>query len=155
MNNLKQIDKTVTILKKYKIKFALNHCTNIYPSNYSQARLNFISKLKKIYPKTIIGLSDHSSDNLTSYASIPLGVNMIEKHFVDTKKRKGPDISSSIDEKGLSELIVNSENIFNALKNKIEILEDEKSVANYAYASVVATKDKKKEPQAEPKTASK
>ena len=54
MNNLKQIDKTVTILKKYKIKFALNHCTNIYPSNYSQARLKFISKLKKVYPKSSI-----------------------------------------------------------------------------------------------------
>ena len=144
MNNLKQIDKTVSILKKYKIKFALNHCTNIYPSNYSQARLNFISKLKKIYPKTIIGLSDHSSDNLTSYASIPLGVKMIEKHFVDSKKRKGPDISSSIDEKGLRELINNSKNIFNALKNKNEILKDEKSVANFAFASVVATKDIRK-----------
>ena len=71
--------------------------------------------------------------------------NFLEiKEVSDSFKRKGPDISSSIDEKGLSELIVNSENIFNALKNKIEILEDEKSVANFAFASVVATKDIKK-----------
>ena len=88
MNNLKQIYKTVSILKRHKIKFALNHCTNIYPSNYSHARLNFITKLKEIYPKTVIGLSDHSRDNLTSYASISLGAKMIEKHFVDTKKGK-------------------------------------------------------------------
>ena len=144
MNNLKQIYKTVSILKRHKIKFALNHCTNIYPSNYSHARLNFITKLKEIYPKTVIGLSDHSRDNLTSYASISLGAKMIEKHFVDTKKRKGPDITSSIDEKELRELIINSKNIFHALKNKNEILKDEKSVANFAFASVVAIKDIKK-----------
>ena len=141
MNNLKQIEKTVLILKKNKVKFALNHCTNIYPSNYSHARLNFISKLKDKYPNTIIGLSDHSKDNLTSYASIPLGVKMIEKHFVDTKKRKGPDISSSIDEFELRELINNSKNIFKALKDKKEILKGEKSVASFAFASVVAIKD--------------
>ncbi len=144
MNNIGQIKKTVSILNRYKVRFALNHCTNIYPSNYSQARLNFITKLKKIFPKIIIGLSDHSKDNLTSYASIPLGVKMIEKHFVDKKIRKGPDITSSIDESELKELILNSKSIFEALTNKEQILKEEKSVANFAFASVVAFRDIKK-----------
>ena len=141
MNNMKQIKKTISILKKNKVKFAINHCTNIYPSNYSHARLNFILELKKTFPNILIGLSDHSEDNLTSYAAIALGVNLVEKHFVDTKKRKGPDISSSLDEKGLKNLIIDSKNIFLTLRNKKNILKEEVSVAKFAFASVVALKN--------------
>ena len=141
MNNMKQIKKTISILKKNKVKFVINHCTNIYPSNYSHARLNFILELKKNFPNILIGLSDHSEDNLTSYAAIALGVNLVEKHFVDTKKRKGPDISSSLDEKGLKNLIIDSKNIFLTLKDKKNILKEEVSVAKFAFASVIALRN--------------
>lgn len=141
MNNLNQIKKTISILKTKKINFAINHCTNIYPTKFEDARLDFINILKKKFPNTIIGLSDHSQGNLTSYAAIPLGVNLIEKHFVDTKKRKGPDILSSLDEKGLKNLIINSKNIFMSLNKKDKILKDEKAVAKFAFASVVAIKN--------------
>ncbi len=145
MNNYESISKTVEILKKYKVNFALNHCTNVYPSDYKIARLNCITELKIKYPKIPIGLSDHSRNNLVALASVSLGVALIERHFVDKKKRKGPDISSSMDYKELRELIEDSEKIFLALKGEKKILKKEKNVAKFAFASVVATKDIKKD----------
>ena len=141
MCNISEISKTVNILKKNKIIFALNHCTNIYPADYAHARLNFIHTLKKKFPNNPIGLSDHSRDNLIALASIPMGVNMIERHYVDHKKRGGPDVSSSMNFRELKDLILKSRSIFSALKDKKEILIKEKSVAKFAFASVVSVKN--------------
>lgn len=141
MCTISEIYKTVNILKKNKIIFALNHCTNIYPAEYSDARLNFIYTLKKKFPNILIGLSDHSRDNLIALASVPMGASIIERHFVDNKKRKGPDISSSMDFNDLKDLILKSENIFSALKEKKGILIREKNVAKFAFASVVSIKN--------------
>ena len=140
MNDYKDIKISTNILKKNNVKFGLNHCTNIYPSDFQHARLNCISQLIKKYPKNPIGLSDHSKNNLIALASIPLGVSMIEKHFVDNKNRKGPDISSSMDEKDLKNLIENSKNIFSSIEGDKKILKKELSVSKFAFASVVSIK---------------
>ncbi len=144
MNNLNQIKVSTNILKKNKIEFAINHCTNIYPSDYHHARLKFIDVLKKSYPKTLIGLSDHSRNNLMAIIAMSKGVKLIERHYVDSKKRKGPDISSSMSFEDLKELIKVSKNIYTALQNKNKILNDEINVSKFAFASVVSTKDIKK-----------
>ena len=86
MNTLKQIKITTNILKN-RIEFAINHCTNIYPSDYCHARINFIDVLKKSYPNTI-GLFDHSRDNLTAVMAMSKGVKFIERHLSIQKKKK-------------------------------------------------------------------
>ena len=58
-----------------------------YPTSENQANLNRIKNLKKLFPKYNIGLSDHTDDILTSLSSIPIGVKIIEKHFILYSKR--------------------------------------------------------------------
>ena len=48
-------------------------------------RLDCIRQLKKAFPKCVIGLSDHTENNYSSYAAIGLGANIIERHYIDTK----------------------------------------------------------------------
>ncbi len=144
MNDLSSIKKTTNILKKSKIKFALLHTTNIYPTPYKLVRLNCINLLKKKYNNIPVGLSDHTKDNYTSYAALGLGANIIERHFTDIKTRKGPDISSSMDPKDLEDLISASKKIFLALDGKKGPVEEEKATIKFAFASVVAIKEIKK-----------
>ena len=59
-----------------------------------------------------MGLSDHTGDNYTSFAAIAMGASIIEKHFIDKKSRKGPDISASIDYNQLKDLIDGCNKIF-------------------------------------------
>ena len=119
MHSLESVGKTVKLLRKKKANFALLHTTNLYPTPDHLVRLNSISQLKKKFPNVQIGLSDHTQTNISAIGAISLGASIIEKHFVDTKIRKGPDISSSMDEKQLKDLITDSETIYRQLKGKM------------------------------------
>ena len=142
MNSIPQIRKSVNILRKKKIPYALLHCTNVYPTPPKLVRLHCISVLKKNFPDAVVGLSDHTTSNYTSYAAIALGAQIIERHFVDTKKRAGPDINCSMEPNDLRNLIEGSEIINDALKNKNkEALKEELKTIKISYASVVSIKD--------------
>ena len=141
LHNLRQVKKTFLFLKKRKTKFALLHTTNIYPTSDKHLRLNSISQLKKIFPKTIIGLSDHTGDLLSSTIALSFGAKIIEKHFVSKMNLKGPDISSSIDQNQLKELINLSNRIPIQIKgNKNKLLKEEEVTRRFAFASVVSTR---------------
>ena len=88
MNSIRSIKKSVKIIESNKIDYALMHTTNLYPTPYNLVRLNALDELKDYFPKAILGLSDHTPDNVTSIAAIAKGAKIIEKHFVDSKKRK-------------------------------------------------------------------
>lgn len=141
MNDIKNIQKSVKIIKSYKIPYALLHCTNLYPTEPSQVRLDCIDEMKKIFPDAVLGLSDHTSNNFSAFAALGKGISIIEKHFIDDKKiRRGPDIKASIDKNQLQELIIGSRDIYLARGGKKDILPEERKVAKFAFASVVSTR---------------
>ena len=142
MNSIKSIKPAVRILRKNKIKFALMHCTNIYPTPPELVRLECIKQLKKTFPDAVVGLSDHTISNFTSYGAVALGAKIIERHFVDSDKRKGPDIPCSMTPVELKQLIDGSKIIFKStLLNKKIALKKEKKTMNFAFSSVVSIND--------------
>ena len=141
MNDIKSIKKAVKIIESHKISYALLHCTNLYPTPTKLIRLNAIDEIKKTFPKAVVGLSDHTGENYTSFAALGKGVSIIEKHFIDSKKRKGPDISASIDKNQLRDLILGSREIHKSLPGKVKPVKDEKNTANFAFASVVSNEN--------------
>jgi N-acetylneuraminate synthase len=144
MNDISSINKAIQILKKRKVQHAILHTTNLYPTPHNDVRLNALTELKKIFPNTVIGLSDHTGDNYTSYAAIALGASIIEKHFIDRSSRKGPDISASVNTKQMSELLKGVSLIHKAMPGGIKPILKEKKTANFAFASVVSNLDIKK-----------
>ena len=141
MNDMDSISKSVDILKKANIAYAIMHVTSMYPTPYDKVRLSVITQLKEKFPDTIIGLSDHSFGNYTCFAAISLGASILEKHFTSDKNWSGPDIPISITPEELKDLIVGSKAIFNSLNGKKNILDGEKETAKFAYASIVTTND--------------
>ncbi len=47
MNDISSIRKSVQIIEKYKVPYALMHTTNLYPTPYNLIRLNALKELKK------------------------------------------------------------------------------------------------------------
>jgi len=141
MHSLKNVKKCVNFLKRKKSKFALMHTTNLYPTPNKLVRLNSISELIKTFPNQVIGLSDHTETNHSSFGAIALGACIIEKHFVDKKTRTGPDISSSVDEKELKDLIKGCNIIYLQRGGKKNLLKEEQVTRNFAFASVVSIQD--------------
>lgn len=142
MNSIEQIKPAVQILRKNKVNYALLHCTNIYPTPPELVRLNCLSELKKNFKDAVIGLSDHTNSNFSSYGALALGASIIEKHFVDDKSKKGPDIPCSMDPSDLKKLIEGSKIISLAKRpGKKEGLKEETKTINFAFASVVSIKE--------------
>lgn len=141
MNDIKSVRKSVNIIKKNNIKFALLHTTNLYPTPYNLVRLGGMQELMKEFPKVPVGLSDHTINNLSSYAAISLGASIIERHFTDHMNRKGPDIICSMDEKNCKELIKNSKIIKSMLGGNKVPAKEEKVTINFAFATVVSIND--------------
>ena len=144
MNDVNSIRKAIKILDKRKVQYAILHTTNLYPTMYSEVRLNALIELKKIFPNKVIGLSDHTGDNYTSYAAVAMGASIIEKHFIDNSSRKGPDVSASVNTKQMIELINGVSSIYKAIPGGIKPIPREKKTANFAFASVVANDDLEK-----------
>ncbi len=139
MNSINSIRKSVNIIKKNKIPLVLLHCTNIYPTPEKYIRLDCITELKKAFPGTLVGLSDHSRTIYPSIAALALGASVIEKHFIhDRKKDKGPDASSSMDYEELKSLIKASKIIFQSRGSQKKAISTEKSTIKFAFASVVS-----------------
>ncbi len=141
MNDLNSIKRSVKILEKKKIKYALLHCKSEYPAKISGLRLDFIQKLRSEFPKSVVGYSDHSIGNIAPISAMAKGACIIEKHFTDTKNRKGPDIICSMDPKELLELSKAAEIIYKSNGTNKKISSIEKKTAKFAFSSVVSIKD--------------
>ena len=141
MNDLKSIRRSVDVIEKAGLDYALLHCTSMYPTPYDKVRLSALKDLKKHFPNSVLGLSDHSIGNYTCFVAIAFGASILEKHFTLSKNWLGPDISISIDPSGLKDLIDGSRAISEALNGSKSILKEEKPVIDFAYACVVTIKD--------------
>lgn len=141
MNDLKSISKSVDILEKAGVDYALLHCTSMYPTPYNKVRLGALSSIRKRFPKAVLGLSDHSLGNYTCFAAVPLGASILEKHFTSKKTWPGPDVPISIDPIELKDLIKGSRAIHQALGGGKTILKEEKPTIDFAYACVVTTEN--------------
>jgi len=141
MNNIDSIRKTVEILQKYQVPFALLHCTNVYPTPAHLVRLGGMQQIQEEFPSAVIGLSDHTLNNNACLASVALGASILERHFTDRKDRPGPDIVCSMDPKQLQELIQGAKEIALMRGGIKQAAEEEKATIDFAFATVVAIKD--------------
>ena len=141
MNDISSVRNTVELLRRYNIQFALLHTTNLYPTPSELVRLGAMQELMREFPDLVVGLSDHTINNNACLAATALGASILERHFTDSKKRLGPDISCSMDPNELRELINSSKEIFKMRGgNKIPVLE-EKATMDFAFSTVVTIKD--------------
>ena len=144
MNNIDSVIKTVKILEDYKVPYALLHTTNLYPTPSHLVRLGAMEELKQEFPNAIIGLSDHTTSNLSCFGAVALGASILERHFTDSMDRKGPDIINSMDPIAMKELILGSAEIAKMRGGKKEAAAEEQVTIDFAFASVVTIKPIKK-----------
>lgn len=141
MQTIASIKKSVDVLDAAGIEYALLECTNLYPSPPEIVSLRGVRDLQEAFPNAIVGFSDHSIGPDMALASVALGACILERHFTDTRYRKGPDISCSMDPAELRYLIDRSREIHVALNNEKTRSAAEEPVYRFARSSVVAERD--------------
>lgn len=141
MQTIDSVRASVAILDAAGIDYALLECTNLYPSPPEIVSLKGVSDLKAAFPRAVVGFSDHSIGPEMALASVALGACILERHYTDTRYRKGPDIINSMDPSELRHLIDRSREIWIAANNPKVRTEAEEPVYRFARASVVADRD--------------
>ncbi len=140
MNDMESIHKTVEIVERKNVPYALLHTTNLYPTKPEQVRLGAMQEMMKEFSDIPIGLSDHTCTNTACIAAMALGAKIVERHFTDSMNRVGNDIICSMDEEHLKELLTAADDIYKMCGGKKEALNAEQITIDFAFATVVSIK---------------
>jgi sialic acid synthase SpsE len=139
MNDLASVSKTVAILRRAQVPYALLHCTSMYPTPYEKIRLGALTQMGIAFPDAVLGLSDHSPSIYPMLGSVALGASILERHYTSDMSWPGPDIEVSMDPTTMGQLLEGSRAIHAALGGTKEILPEEQPTIDFAYACVVTT----------------
>ena len=137
MNTIESVGKAVAILESARVPYALLHTTNLYPTPPHLVRLGAMVELGKAFPRAVIGLSDHTTDNVACLGAVALGASILERHFTDRMDRPGPDIVCSMDEQRCRELIAQSRTLHSELGGTKGPAKEEQVTIDFAFATVV------------------
>ena len=85
--------------------------------------------------------SNHTTTNHACFGAVALGACILERHYTDNMQRIGPDIENSMDPIAAKELVKGAKIIARQRGGKKGPLLEEKSVINFAFASVVSIKE--------------
>jgi len=137
MNTIESVGKAVDIFEAAKIPYVLLHTTNLYPTPPHLVRLGAMVELAQAFPQAVIGLSDHTTNNLACLGAVALGACVLERHFTDHVDRKGPDIVCSMDTKQCRELIESSRILQLERGGSKGPTKEEQVTMDFAFATVV------------------
>lgn len=141
MQTIDSLRPSVAALDASGVDYALLECTNLYPSPPEIVSLQGITELRQAFPRAVIGFSDHSIGPSMALSAVALGACILERHFTDTRYRKGPDISCSMDPAELRFIVDRSKEIHTALRNPKVRTAPEEDVYRFARGSIVADRD--------------
>lgn len=139
MSHESEIIEAYEFLGTLGVPFALLNCTSAYPPAISDIRVGFIQRMHDLFPKAIVGYSDHTDSIYTSLAAIALGAKIIEKHVTISRDLQGPDSNVSITFGQLKELVDAAGLVSQTLGNTRELGPSELEIRAWARRSLVYT----------------
>jgi N-acetylneuraminate synthase len=138
----REITHSIEFLRSKGVKdLALLHCNLAYPTPDEEANLRRISDLKKQFPETLIGYSDHTipdSGVTIPVAAAALGAEVIEKHFTLDRQAREDDHYHSVDSEMLACMIKRIALVEKATQLDTELTESEMPARKNARRSLVA-----------------
>ena len=137
MNTIQSVGKAVDIFEAAGVPYVLLHTTNLYPTPPHLVRLGAMVQLAQAFPRALVGLSDHTVNNLACFGAVALGACVLERHFTDSMQRQGPDIVCSMDVHACRELIEGSRMLHLELGGTKGPAKEEQVTMDFAFATVV------------------
>lgn len=137
MNTIASVGKAVEIFEERGVPYALLHTTNLYPTPPHLVRLGAMVELARAFPRAVVGLSDHTIDNIACLGAVALGASILERHFTDRMDRTGPDIVCSMDVDACRALIEGSQTLHLELGGTKGPTPEEQVTMDFAFATVV------------------
>ncbi|MCB4389471.1 N-acetylneuraminate synthase family protein [Synechococcus sp. MU1617] len=126
-SSLSDVISAMKILEPRTSELVLMQCNTNYTGsleNFQFINLNVLKCYSKLFPETILGLSDHTPGHATVLGSVALGARVIEKHFTDDPSRSGPDHKFSMSPSAWTEMVTSTRQLENALGDGVKRVEE-------------------------------
>ncbi len=111
MSTQSEIVNSVKNFNDSNKNLCLLHCQSAYPAPVNTLNLNYLSRLKELFPNLTLGYSGHELEYHVCLTALGLGAIVFEKHLTLNKEAKGNDhvVSLYPDEmKKLSNMLKNA-----------------------------------------------
>ena len=79
-------------------------CTSEYPTPWEDVNLRMLTQLSSDFD-CLVGISDHTLDDVVAVSSVVLGAKVIEKHFILDRNMGGPDAEFSMEPDEFAQLV--------------------------------------------------
>ena len=125
-STLMEVKQAYKAAIKINNKIGIMQCNTNYTAdseNYDYINLNVLKTYKNLFPKAVLGLSDHTFGHATVLGAITLGARIIEKHFTLDNNLPGPDHKFSMNPKTWKEMILRSRELERSLGSKTKKIE--------------------------------
>ena len=94
-STIDEVHRAVRWLGDWEAAFALLHCVSSYPTELSDAHLDWIGQLARFGAP--VGYSDHTTEEMSGAFATMAGASIIEKHLTYDRSAAGPDHAASAD----------------------------------------------------------
>ncbi len=114
MSSFEEKESLIKYLKSYKSqRFVIYHCTSLYPCPFDKLHLLEIERLQEYGLR--VGFSNHGYGIAADIASMVLGAEYIERHFIDDRSINHTDAAASLEPEGLRKLCRDLKNVSSAM----------------------------------------
>lgn len=131
-----EVDRAMATLQKHTPAVVLMQCNTNYtasPENFKHINLNVLKTFRQKYPRTILGLSDHTPGYATVLGAVALGATVFEKHFTDDNRREGQDHKFAMDSRAWREMVDRANELHQALGDGIKRVEPNERETVHSY----------------------
>lgn len=106
-----EIQAAIDVASRHGVDAVIMQCNTNYSgdsANREHINLNVLSTFSEKFPDTLLGISDHMTDNDIILAAIAMGARVVERHFTDNTDNPGPDHLFSMDPETWRSMIARS-----------------------------------------------
>jgi N-acetylneuraminate synthase len=109
-----------------ELPICLMQCNTNYTGsldNFRYIRLRVLETFARVFPETVLGLSDHTPGHAAVLGGVALGARVIEKHFTDDNARMGPDHAFSMNPASWRDMVDRTRELELALGDGTKVVE--------------------------------
>lgn len=146
-STMDDVQRAVAAALAINPQLALMQCNTNYTGSVENMRyiqLNVLRCYRAMYPKMVLGLSDHTPGHAAVLGAVTLGARMVEKHFTDDLNRNGPDHAFSMNPHTWRDMIDRTRELEAALGAGVKkIEENERETSILQRRAICAARDLK------------
>lgn len=141
MSTIEEIQDTYNLLIDKVPLLILLNCTSAYPPGPEDMHLAFVGEMQKLFPKSVVGHSDHFPTTEFTVGSVALGARVVERHFTIDEGLEGPDDDVSLSVESLTLLAAQIKNLSKGMISQKVVHESEREIREWAHRSLVYLKN--------------